>query len=631
VWDDSRAESDTRTQQISIVLGKAGGFPDEKREHVAKCILPFLDKLPTEDHIEFAIEVLALISDNEREGIINYLLPFIDKLDDGYTIIRLIRQLAGIPDFERKNVILCMQSFIDKIQINQIENVLKGLCGIPNEKREIVSIYLLIFINQMNDDYQITDACKYLAKISDKKRENIASYLIPRVDQLDRPWIFYLLEKLVEVPDEENIIRYLCIFDHKLQTGRQILSMIYCLSNISTDQRENVISSAWHLFDHLDNYEIESVLKALTEIPEEKRETLIDFVLLRISRLRGSDIAPALNALAEIPDNDREKSFNHALSLLDMEITEGTNVRPAWMFFSKHEAFLALFNKTKHSIKVPKPEVMQYFVRHLELKGSLPTGRCLVSTNKQVFQQQFTENQEKFDKPFSFLLLEGSHWSNITVQKKCVICSDATGNSSPTTETEMGRYIKRWAPAYELKHISPKRQVDFVSCWVFALRDAVELLRMKDIQTLVNNEQQLDTPPELLKSMQSTSFFKDSAILNKTIKTRKKGIVQIQPFGDFLNRHKKIKNKKNQNCYIDDRREKYEEILINSLPIIQPEQECSVSTFKNRFSQFVLESAVTYCIDRQKTPILKYLLPFTAKQLPIDKLLRASSLLYRSS
>lgn len=616
-------------QQISIVLEKLGGFPDEQRERVARCIIPFLDKLQTEYHIKFAIEVLAPIPDNEREGVINYLLPFINKLDDGYEIVRLIRELAGIPDSERKNVILCMQSFMGKMQSNQIESVLKGLCGISNEKREIVSVYLLSFINQLHEDYKIIDTCKYLAKISEEKRENIASYLLPRLDQLDS-LVFILLEKLVEIPDEENIIRYLNIFDHKLQTGRQILSMISCLRNMSPDKRENAVSSAWNLFDRLDCYEIESVLKVLIQIPEEKREKLIDFVFHRISRLRGSDIAPALQALAEIPDNDREKIFNHALSLLDMKITEGTNVKPAWMFFSKHEKFLDLFNKTELSIKVPKPEVMQYFVRYLEAKGSLPTGRCLVSTNRQVFQQQFTENQEKFDKPFSFLLLKGSHWSNITVQNKCVICSNSTGNSNPSADTEMGRYMKRWAPAYNLKHVIPKRQVDFVSCWVFALRDAVELLRMKNIQTLVNNEDQITTPIELLKSMQSLSFFKDSSILNENTQTRKKGVIQQQQFGKFLHRHIKLKGDKQQNCYIDDRREKYEDMLLARLATRPLEQECSVSAFNNRFSRFVIESAVTHCIDRKKTLILKQVLPLTAKQLPIDKLLRASSLLHQS-
>lgn len=355
-------------------------------------------------------------------------------------------------------------------------------------------------------------------------------------------------------------------------------------------------------------------------------------MLHRISQLRGSDLAPALKALAEIPDNEREKILNYALSLLDMEITEGTNVKPAWMFFSKHEAFLALFNKTERSIKVPTPEVMQFFVRYLELKESMPTGRCLISTNKQVFQQQFIANQENFDQPFSFLILSegGGHWSNITVQKKCVICSNSLGRTNPSIETEMDGYMKLWAPAYKLHHISPKRQVDFVSCWVFALRDAVELLRMKNIQAIVNNENQINTPNELLKSMQSLSFFKDSAILDETIQTRKKGVIQLQPFGNFLNRHKKIKDNKHQNCYIDDRREKYEEMLLTSLPTRQPEQECSVSACKLRFSQFVRESAVTYCIDKQKTPILKHILPLTAKHLPIDKLLRASSLLHRS-
>lgn len=273
IWNDSLAESDMHTQQILNVLGKVDGFPDEKRESVARCIVPFLDKLQTEDQVEFAIEVLALIPDNERESVINYLLPFINKLDSGYGIVRLIQQFAEIPDSERKNVIHCMLSFMDKIQVNQIESVLKGLCGIPNEKREIVSVYLLGFINQLPDDYQIIGACKCLAKISDEKRENVASYLLSRLDRLDRSWLFDLLEKLAEVSDEENIIRCLHIFDHKLQTGSQIRSMIYCLSNISNEDRENVISSAWNLFDRLDNYEIESVLKVLAEIPEEKEKT----------------------------------------------------------------------------------------------------------------------------------------------------------------------------------------------------------------------------------------------------------------------------------------------------------------------------------------------------------------------
>src|SRR5277367_4877255 len=115
------------TQQLSIFLGKIDGFPDEQRESIARYILPLLDKFQNEDHIEFAIEVLAPIPDNEREAIINYLLPFINQLDDGYGIVRLIQQLAGIPHSERKNVILCMQSFMGKIQANQIESVLKGL------------------------------------------------------------------------------------------------------------------------------------------------------------------------------------------------------------------------------------------------------------------------------------------------------------------------------------------------------------------------------------------------------------------------------------------------------------------------------------------------------------------------
>ena len=81
MWNDSLAPSDMHTQQISIVLGKLDGFPDEKREGIARCIVPFIDKLQTENQIEFAIEVLAPIPDNEREDVINDLLPFIDKLE----------------------------------------------------------------------------------------------------------------------------------------------------------------------------------------------------------------------------------------------------------------------------------------------------------------------------------------------------------------------------------------------------------------------------------------------------------------------------------------------------------------------------------------------------------------------
>jgi hypothetical protein len=633
VGNKAFAESDRGIEHVLTVPKKIDITLGKESEHIRRCILLLLDKLQTEDQIVFAVEVLTAIStDKEREEIIGYILPFIGVLEGGYDVVRVIRQLAGIPSCERENVSRCMLSFIGKAKANQIEGLLKGLVAIPNEKRGMVSVQLLCFINQLQTDDHIIDVCKWLAKTSNEKRENVVGYLLHSLDRLDGTSIVSLLKTLAEVPDEKNIIHCLRTFDHKLQTGLQIQSMVGCLADIPSEKRESIIRCGWNLFNGLENSQIQSVLKVLAEIPEEERENSIDCMLRHISRLRGSDMAPTLKVLAEIPEAQREQLFDYALSLVDMEISESTNVKPAWMFLARHEAFLQLFNKNHHqSFPGAKPEVVRVILQYLELKGSMPKGRCLICENRQVFQQQFNENQTKFDEPFSFLVLSegGGHWTNITVQKKCVVITDSLGKKAdPSTETEMDRYMKTWAPAYKLYHVFLKRQHNFTGCWVFALRDAVELLRMKDIQTLVNDEHQIDLPIVLLKSMQSLSFFNDTALLNQNVQSRKKGVEQTQTFGELLNQHKKMKNKKYQNCYIEDRRAKYEEILIRSLPVIKPEEECS-SALEIRFSQFVMESAVTHCIDRKKNPNLQIVLPLTAKYLPIDILLRASAFLYQ--
>ncbi len=617
------------------------GVPEKTKMRIINCAQPILAILPEEKWGKIIYHLLNA-PDEERDDIVDCLLPILDAMPVT-KIGKLFKTLAEIPHQERKHCVTCALSIKDRLKNgSELRQILNDLSKISHEKREsAIQSTLHFFGDRIKCSIELGFCFQNLAEIPEEQREKIIRSALLFSDNCDTIELAWICATLAKIPEErrEQIITHTLLLVDRLTKNRRPRDILDALAKIPDE--ENVTKHALCFIDRLDNGEaVWKMLEILNAIPDEERQLAVDHAILFPPALKNKDLTTVLEKWIKTPSKKRENFVRQMLDSYDKDLElVNANHQEALHHLQLRIEMYKYFTLTENwpsLLQVALPVSVRHVIQYLTSKGAIPENRCIVCDDMEMFRQKFDENKEKFGKPFCFVVYymqpEGRtharHWTNIIVQNNTVICTDSWYRNLETREglrlyNDQQKIIqKALPPGFHLApHTadSPTRQSDHSSCWVFAVRDAVELLQMKTIQPLMNSTNEVSALPlPLLKSMQSLSFFKKNAsLLQQVVTSRKKGIPQPQTLGELLSRHTKKSGEKEQNSYIDDRREKYMNLVAEKIRRELPQTRLSLE----QFTSDDITDVVSNYIKEKNIRGLQILLPAVGQKLSIQMLL----------